>query len=84
VNAGADLAAVHMDELRLLLWAEWWFATLGRGRWWLALGAQVRKLFWRGAREFIVAIERLRLKSCSQSYTASRFTGGPRTESGKK
>ena len=52
VSAGADLAAVHMDELQLLLWAEWWVATLGRGRWWVALAAGMRKLFWRGALEF--------------------------------
>lgn len=52
MSAGAELAAVHMDEWRLLLWAEWWVATLGRGRWWIALGAEVRKSFWRGALEF--------------------------------
>lgn len=52
MSAGANIAAVHMGELRLLLWAEWWVATLGRGRWRLVLGAEVRKLFWRGALEF--------------------------------
>ena len=52
MSAGASLMAVHMNELQLLLWAEWWVATLGRGRWWLVLGAEVRKLFWRGALEF--------------------------------
>ena len=52
MNAGANIAAVHMGELRLLLWAEWWVATLGRGRWWLVLGAEVRRLFWRVALEF--------------------------------
>jgi hypothetical protein len=52
VSAGANIAAVHMGELRLLLWAEWWVATLGRGRWWLVLGAEIRKRFWRVALEF--------------------------------
>ena len=52
MSVGGSLAAGHMNELRLLLWAEWWVATLGRRRWWLVLGAEVRKLFWRGALEF--------------------------------
>lgn len=51
-RVGADLAAVHVDGLRLIPWAEWWVATLRSGRWWMALGASMRTLFWRSALEF--------------------------------